>query len=321
MVNYKRILVTGGLGQIGSELSIELQKRYGTENVVITDIKNEIPEIFGNDSIYIQLNVLDYNKIEEIIKKYEIDAIFHLAAILSGKGEENPFLCWEVNMNGNMNIFKAAINNGVKRVFLPSSMAAWGIGIPKENVPQDSILRPTSMYGVTKVAGERLCEYMFLKYNLDCRGLRYPGIISSEALPGGGTTDYAVEIFYEAIKHKKYTSFIDKGTRLPMMYMPDCIKATIMLMEADIDNLTCHGDYNVAAFSFAPEELAEEIKKHIPEFEIEYKPDFRQKIAESWPSSIDDSVARKDWGWSPDYDIASMTKDMIEKLSKRLLNT
>lgn len=318
MVNYKRILVTGGLGQIGSELSLELQNRYGTENVIITDIKNEIPEVFGNNSIYIQLDVLDYAKLEEIIKKYQIDAIFHLAAILSGRGEENPFWCWDVNMNGNMNIFKVAIQHNIKRVFIPSSMAAWGSGIPKENVPQDSVLRPTSMYGVTKVAGERLCEYMFHKYNLDCRGLRYPGIISSEALPGGGTTDYAVEIFYEAIKNKKYTSYIDKGTKLPMMYMPDCIKATIMLMEADINNLTCHGDYNLAAFSFTPEEIAEEIKKIIPEFQIDYKPDFRQKIAESWPSSIDDSVARRDWGWSPDYDIATMTKDMIEKLSIRL---
>jgi len=318
MVNYKKILVTGGLGQIGSELSLELQNRYGADNVIITDIKNEIPEVFGQDSIYLKLDVLDYAKLTDTIKKYKIDAIFHLAAILSGRGEEDPFHCWNVNMNGNINIFKAAIEFKIKRVFIPSSMAAWGIGIPKENVPQDSVLRPTSMYGVTKVAGERLCEYMFHKYNLDCRGLRYPGIISSEALPGGGTTDYAVEIFYEAIKHKKYTSYIDKGTKLPMMYMPDCIKATIMLMEADVEKLTCHGDYNLAAFSFAPEEIAAEIKKIIPEFEIDYKPDFRQKIAESWPASIDDSVARRDWGWSPDYDIATMTKDMIEKLTKKL---
>lgn len=316
--SIKKILVTGGIGQIGTELSIELRKKYGTENVFITDIRNEVPSVIKDEGHYDKLNVMNYEELKDFTQKREINTIYHLAAILSGKGEENPFLCWDVNTQGSINVLKVAIEQKVERVFNPSSMAAWGLGIPKENVPQESILRPTSMYGVTKVAGERLCEYMFYKYGLDCRGLRYPGIISSEALPGGGTTDYAVEIFYEAIKNKHYTSFIDQGTILPMMYMPDCIKATIDLMEADLSRLRYHGDYNVSAFSFAPEDIANEIKKIIPEFTIDYKPDHRQKIAESWPQSIDDTAAREDWDWKPAYDIPNMTKDMIEKLSVKL---
>lgn len=317
--DYKKILVTGGIGQIGTELAVALRKRYGTDNVFISDIRDDAPAVITEDGYYDKLNVLNYEEISEFVKKREIDAIFHLAAILSGKGEENPFLCWDVNINGSMNIFRIAIEQKVKRVFVPSSMAAWGLGIPKENVPQESITRPTSMYGVTKVAGERLSEYLFLKYGLDSRGLRYPGIISSEALPGGGTTDYAVEIFYEAIKNKKYTSFLNLGTKLPMMYMPDCVKATIDLMEADLSRLRFHGDYNVAAFSFAPEELADEIKRIIPEFTIDYKPDFRQQIADSWPGSIDDTPAKEDWDWKPDYDIRTMVKDMIQKLTPKLV--
>ncbi len=317
MNKFKKILVTGGLGQIGTELSLELINIYGSENVVITDIRDSLPEKLQDKALYTKLNVLNYEELNNLIKYHNIDAIYHLAAILSGKGEENPFACWDINMNGSMNVFKTSIENNVKRIFIPSSMAAWGLGIPKQDVPQDSITRPTSIYGVTKVAGERLCEYMFHKYNLDCRGIRYPGIISSETLPGGGTTDYAVEIFYEAIKNNHYTSFIDKGTVLPMMYMPDCIKATINLMDADVNKLTHHGDYNVAAFSFAPEDLAREIANVLPAFTIDYKPDFRQAIADSWPQTIDDSCAREDWNWTPEYDITSMTKDMIAKLSER----
>jgi nucleoside-diphosphate-sugar epimerase len=317
-MNTKRILVSGGIGQIGTELSVELRKKYGADNVFITDIKEDVPAIIKEGGHYNKLNVMNYDEVSNFVKKNGINTIYHLAAILSGKGEENPFLCWDVNMNGSMNVFKVAIENKVKQIFLPSSMAAWGLGIPKENVPQESIMRPTSMYGVTKVAGERLGEYFFYKYGLDTRGLRYPGIISSEALPGGGTTDYAVEIFYEAIKNKHYTSYINKGTLLPMMYMPDCIKATIDLMEADVKTLRYHGDYNVAAFSFAPEDIAAEIKKVIPEFTIDYKPDFRQQIAESWPASIDDTAARQDWNWKPNFDITAMTVDMIDKLSKKI---
>jgi nucleoside-diphosphate-sugar epimerase len=262
---------------------------------------------------------MNFSEMSEFIKKRGINEIYHLAAILSGKGEENPFLCWDVNINGSMNVFKIAIEQKINKVFVPSSMAAWGLGIPRENVAQESIMRPTSMYGVTKVAGERLSEYLFLKYGLDSRGLRYPGIISSEALPGGGTTDYAVEIFYDAIKTKRYTSFLKEGTKLPMMYMPDCVKATIDVMEADVSRLRFHGDYNVAAFSFAPEDLAAEIKRIIPEFTIDYKPDFRQQIADSWPGSIDDTPAREDWDWKPEYDFRTMVEDMIQKLTPRLV--
>lgn len=315
----KKILVTGGIGQIGTELAVALRNRYGTDNVFITDIRDDAPAVITEGGHYDKLNVMNYAEMSEFIKKRGINEVYHLAAILSGKGEENPFLCWDININGSMNVFKIAIEQKIGKVFVPSSMAAWGLGIPKENVQQESIMRPTSMYGVTKVAGERLSEYLFLKYGLDSRGLRYPGIISSEALPGGGTTDYAVEIFYDAIKTKHYTSFLKEGTKLPMMYMPDCVKATLDLMEADVSRLRFHGDYNVAAFSFAPEELAAEIKRIISDFTIDYKPDFRQQIADSWPGSIDDTPAREDWDWKPEYDVRTMVEDMIKKLKPRLV--
>jgi nucleoside-diphosphate-sugar epimerase len=315
----KKILVTGGIGQIGTDLAVALRNRYGTDNVFITDIRDDAPAVITEGGHYDKLNVMNFSEMSEFIKKRGINEIYHLAAILSGKGEENPFLCWDVNINGSMNVFKIAIEQKINKVFVPSSMAAWGLGIPRENVAQESIMRPTSMYGVTKVAGERLSEYLFLKYGLDSRGLRYPGIISSEALPGGGTTDYAVEIFYDAIKTKRYTSFLKEGTKLPMMYMPDCVKATIDVMEADVSRLRFHGDYNVAAFSFAPEDLAAEIKRIIPEFTIDYKPDFRQQIADSWPGSIDDTPAREDWDWKPEYDFRTMVEDMIQKLTPRLV--
>jgi nucleoside-diphosphate-sugar epimerase len=315
----KKILVTGGIGQIGTDLAVALRNRYGTDNVFITDIRDDAPAVITEGGHYDKLNVMNFSEMSEFIKKRGINEIYHLAAILSGKGEENPFLCWDVNINGSMNVFKIAIEQKINKVFVPSSMAAWGLGIPRENVAQESIMRPTSMYGVTKVAGERLSEYLFLKYGLDSRGLRYPGIISSEALPGGGTTDYAVEIFYDAIKTKRYTSFLKERTKLPMMYMPDCVKATIDVMEADVSRLRFHGDYNVAAFSFAPEDLAAEIKRIIPEFTIDYKPDFRQQIADSWPGSIDDTPAREDWDWKPEYDFRTMVEDMIQKLTPRLV--
>jgi nucleoside-diphosphate-sugar epimerase len=240
-----------------------------------------------------------------------------MAAILSAAGEKNPQLCWNVNINGLYNIFDLAIEYDMARVFVPSSIAVFGSQTPRINTPQDTILKPTTMYGVSKVAGELLGDYYFKKFNIDVRGLRYPGIISSETLPGGGTTDYAVEIFYEAIKNSKYTCFVKEDTILPMMYIPDCIKASIDLMDADISKLKHHSDFNIAAMSFSVGELTKEIMKHIPEFVCKYNPDFRQDIADSWPQSIDDSIARKEWGWKPSYDIPEMTRDMIEKLSKR----
>ncbi len=311
----KKILITGALGQIGSELTLALRKKYGAENVIASDIRPNPPKEFEEQGPYAVIDVTKQESIRQTMLKYDIDTVFHLAAILSAVGERDPHLAWNVNMNGTMNVLDLSVRYELSRVVIPSSIAVWGKYAPQINTPQESVLKPTSMYGITKVAGELLCDYYVQKYGLDCRGLRYPGIISSETLPGGGTTDYAVEIFYEAVKNKKYNCFLRDDTELPMMYMPDCIKATIDLAEANYDNLKHHSDFNLAAMSFDPNTLAEEIKKHIPEFDITYNPDYRQAIADSWPKSIDDSSAREEWGWSPNYDIASMTKDMLEKLT------
>jgi len=263
------------------------------------------------------VDTTEKENIVKVVKKYDIDTIYHLAAVLSAVGEENPQQAWHVNMGGLYNILEVAREYNVVRVFWPSSIAVFGPNASRVETPQDAVLIPKTMYGVTKVAGELLCNYYFIRFGLDVRSVRYPGIISSETPPGGGTTDYAVEIFYEAIKKKRYTCFVRRDTVLPMMYMPDCIKATIDLMEAEPSRIKYHTSYNVAAMSFSAGELAAEIKKHVPDFKCEYKPDFRQKIADSWPKSIDDSVARRDWGWNPSYDLAAMTKDMIEKLTKK----
>ncbi len=312
----KRILVTGSYGQIGTELVGELRKRYGGENVIATGRKKP-PEILTRDGPYYRLDILDENQLHTMLVDYDIDIIIHNASVLSAVGEKNPQLAYRTNVQGTYNVMEAVRILGLEQALVPSSIAAFGPSTPRDNTPNDVIMRPTSMYGVTKVFVELFGEYYNLRYGVNFRSLRYPGVISSEALPGGGTTDYAVEIFYEALKNKKYTCFLGPDTRLPMMYMPDCIKSTIDLMEAD-DSRLKHRTFNVTAFSFTPAELAEEIKKHIPEFEIAYEPDFRQKIAESWPMSIDDSVAREEWDWKPDYDLAGMVKDMLEKLSKRL---
>lgn len=309
----KKILITGALGQIGSELTVALRKKYGTENVIASDIRHSASKAAEEGPFY-TIDVTNPETIRPVIIKHDIDTIFHMAAILSATGEKDPHLCWNVNMNGSINILDLSVKYGMKRVIIPSSIAVWGKGVPRENTPQESVLKPTSMYGITKVAGELLCDYYVAKYGLDCRGLRYPGIISSETLPGGGTTDYAVEIFYEAVKKNYYNCFLAENTVLPMMYMPDCIKATIDLAEADFGNLLHHSDFNVASMSFDPKTLASEIKKHLPDFKIDYNPDSRQKIADSWPQSIDDSSARQEWGWTPDYDLQSMTRDMIGNL-------
>lgn len=313
----KNILVTGAVGQIGSELTMTLRKRYGNDNVVACGRKTKPSEELLNSGPFEYIDITKQETVERVVKKYDIDTIYNMAAILSAVGEEKPLLCWDVNINGLYNILEIARKYEMTRVFVPSSIAVFGPEAPKVNTPQETVLKPKTMYGVTKVAGELLGDYYFKRFDLDVRGLRYPGIISSKTLPGGGTTDYAVEIFYEAIKHKRYTCFVREDTILPMMYMPDCIKGTIDLMEADIKKLKHHCDFNIASMSFSAGELAAEIKKHIPEFEVEYKPDFRQDIADSWPQSIDDSIARREWGWKPSYDLASMTKDMLEKLQKR----
>ena len=315
--NMKRILVTGATGQIGSELTVELRKKYGGENVIAAGHRRKPSEKLLSTGPFEYVDVTQKDSVEKVVEKYDIDTIYHLAAVLSAVGEQKPQLAWNVNMNGLYNILEVAREHNMIRVFWPSSIAVFGPETPRVKTPQDTVLIPTTMYGVTKVAGELLCNYYFIRFGLDVRCVRYPGIISSETPPGGGTTDYAVEMFYEAIKKKRYTCFVREDTVLPMMYIPDCIKAAIDLMEADPSKIKHHVGYNVTGMSFSAGELAAEIKKHIPEFECEYKPDFRQKIADSWPMSIDDSVAREEWGWKPDYDLASMTKDMIEKLTRR----
>jgi nucleoside-diphosphate-sugar epimerase len=310
------ILVTGATGQIGSELVPELRRIYGTDNVIVGVHKRPPSEDLKEGPTY-EVDVTKKKSIENSVRKYNIDTIYHMAAILSAKGEENPWLAWDVNINGTYNVLEVARHHEMKKVFCPSSIAVFGPETPRDNTPQETVLRPGTMYGVTKVAGELLCDYYFQRFGLDVRGVRYPGIISNKTLPGGGTTDYAVEIFYEAIKNKEYTCFLKPDSTLPMMYMPDCIKATIDLMQAPMEKLKHHSDFNLAAFSVSPEELVAEIKKHMPEFKISYEPDERQKIADSWPKSIDDTAAREEWGWEPEYDLSSMVKDMLKVLGEK----
>lgn len=313
----RRILVTGATGQIGSELVPELRRINGDENVIVGVHRRPPSDDLKESGPNEKIDVTDKESIEEVVDEYNIDTIYHMAAILSAAGEKNPWLAWDVNMNGTYNILEVARERGAMRLFVPSSIAAFGPETPRDNTPQETVLKPRTMYGLTKVAGELLCNYYFERFGLDVRGVRYPGIISYKTPPGGGTTDYAVEIFYEALRNKRYSCFLREDSTLPMMYMPDCIKSTIDLMDADLSRLVHHTDFNLAAISFSPEELAEEIKKHIPEFSISYEPDSRQAIADSWPKSIDDSAARREWDWSPDYDLASMTEDMLKNLRIR----
>ncbi|MFX1358365.1 MAG: NAD-dependent epimerase/dehydratase family protein [Promethearchaeota archaeon] len=313
----RRILVIGAAGQIGSELVPALREKYGNDNVIATGRKTPLPEIIKENGPVIYLDVLDKDAFSKAMYEYEIDTIFHMASILSATGEKMPNTAWDINMNGLINVLEIGRKYEVDRIIWPSSIAAFGPSTPRDNTPNDTLLQPTTMYGITKVAGELLVEYYFKKYRLDTRSMRLPGIISSETLPGGGTTDYAVEIFYEAIKNKHYKCFLREDTVLPMMYMSDCNKSMIDLLEADVSKLKRHV-YNITGMSFSAGELANEIKKHLPEFTIEYEPDFRQEIADSWPRSIDDSLAREEWGWNPSFDLASMTKNMIEILSKRI---
>jgi len=314
----KRILVTGATGQIGSELTLALRNRYGNENVVAAGHKRKPSEELLNSGPFEIIDCGTISTVEKVVKKYKIDAIYHLAAILSAVAEAKPKLAWDVNINGLCNILDVAREHGCA-VFTPSSIGAFGPNTPKDNTPQDTIQRPNTMYGVTKVAGELLCDYYNKKFGVDTRGVRFPGIISYVTLPGGGTTDYSVEIFYEALKHRRYTSYLKPDTYMDMMYMPDAIKAAIDIMEADPKKLLHRNAFNVTAMSFAPENIANEIKRYISDFVVEYNIDpVRQAIADSWPNKMDDSAAREEWGWKPSYDLASMTKDMLEKLSKKL---
>jgi nucleoside-diphosphate-sugar epimerase len=314
----KKILITGCLGQIGSELTHRLRVMYGTENVIATDIRHIEGNPVIEGGIFEILDVMDYEAMLDLCKKYEVDTLMHLAALLSAVGEAKPKFAWDLNMGGLMNALEVSRELNLK-LFIPSSIAAFGPGTPADMTPQDTVQRPTTMYGVTKVSGELLCDYYFTKYGVDVRGVRFPGLISYKTLPGGGTTDYAVDIYYEALKNKKYTSFIGKGTYMDMMYMPDAIEAIIQLMEADPSRLKHRNAFNITAMSFEPEQIAASIKKFIPEFEISYNVDpVRQGIADSWPNSIDASAARKEWDFNPQYDLDRMTKDMLENLSEKL---
>ena len=312
-----RVLVTGATGQIGSELVPLLRNRYGGRNVVAVGHKRKPTEEMLSAGPFEVIDLGEKEQIARAIRKYDIDIIYHLAAVLSATGEQDPQAAWNINMDSLFNVLEACRKNAVKRMFWPSSIGVFGPTSPRLNTPQDTILQPTSMYGVTKVAGELLCSYYAPRYGLDVRSLRYPGIISSETPPGGGTTDYAEEIFHEAISKRRYTCYLREDTMLPMMYMPDCLKAAVDIMEAPASQVKRHDGYNVTAMSFTVGELVGEIRKHIPELRVDYVPDARQKIADSWPMSLDDSMARLDWGWEPSYDLAAMTKDMLEKLSLR----
>jgi nucleoside-diphosphate-sugar epimerase len=313
-----KILVTGALGQIGSELVPYMRKIYGYDNVIATDIRRKEGLAAVEGGPFEILDVQNAGEMAQIAKKYQVDTIIHLAALLSAVAEEKPVLAWEINMGGLFNALEVARELNCS-FFTPSSIGAFGPSTPKDKTPQDTVQRPKTMYGVTKVSGELLCDYYFKRFGLDTRGVRFPGLISYETPPGGGTTDYAVDIFYEAIRHGKYKCFINKGTFMDMMYMPDALKAIITLMEADPSKLLHRNAFNITAMSFEPSMLAEEIKKHIPYFEIQYEVDpVRQCIADSWPNSIDDSAAREEWGFNASYDIASMTEDMISKLKTKL---
>ncbi len=315
----RKILITGALGQIGSELATEMRKIYGTNNVVVSNRRKKEghEELIASGPFEI-IDINDAVSLSTAVDKHKINTIVNLAAVLSAVGEKDPQQCWNVNMNGLYNVLETAREKNCM-VFTPSSIAAFGPSTPKDKTPQDTIQRPATMYGVTKVAGELLCDYYYKKFGVDTRGVRFPGLISHKTLPGGGTTDYAVHIYYEALKNQKYISFIQKGTYMDMMYMPDALNAIIDLIEANPDKLQHRNAFNVTAMSFDPEMLASSIRKFIPEFELSYDVDpIRQEIANSWPNSLDDTAARQEWGWSPKYDMDSMTKDMLQELRIKL---
>lgn len=315
----KKVLVTGCLGQIGSELVLRLREDLGNENVVATDIR--MPEKLEDGELFEILDVMDYEKMRALVEKHQVDTLIHLAALLSAVAEAKPKFAWDLNMVGLVNALEVAREFKLK-FFTPSSIGAFGPNTPKDETPQDTLQRPTTMYGVTKVAGELLCDYYYTKYGVDTRGVRFPGLISYKTLPGGGTTDYAVDIYYSAIKGGKYTCFIDRGTAMDMMYMPDAIEAIVQLMNADPKNLVHRNAFNISAMSFEPEEIKASIKKVFPDFEMDYAVDpVRQSIADSWPNSLDISCAQKEWGFQPRYDLDKMTQDMLTKLQEKLTAT
>lgn len=310
----KTILITGAGGQIGSVLTKTLRDTYGANAVIATDIRST--EL--GDGPFELLDVLNGNRLHELVNRYRVTEIYHLAAILSARGEQNPKIAWDINMDSLFNVLDAAKERKLK-VFFPSSIAAFGPNTPKVNTPQDTITQPTTVYGISKAAGENWCQYYFLKYGLDVRSVRFPGIIGYQSLPGGGTTDYAVDIYHKAVLGEDFTCFLGPGTRLPMLYMDDAIQGVLQLMNAPKDKISVRTSYNLAGVSFTPAEISAEIQKHHPDFKIHYAPDFRQAIADSWPQSIDDQQARQDWNWHPKFDLARMTTDMLSHLQEQYL--
>ena len=311
----EKILVIGASGQIGVELTLALRKIYGNANVVASDLREENDLLKGTGS-YVSLDAMNKEMLHVQVIRQNITQIYLLAAILSATGEKNPNLAWSLNMQSLLNVLDIAKEEKLHKVYWPSSIAVFGPTSPKINCPQQTIIEPSTVYGISKYAGEFWCNYYHNRWGLDVRSIRYPGLISYKSEPGGGTTDYAVAIFHEALEEKKYDCFLKEDTYLPMMYMPDAIKATIEMMEAPESKITVRTSYNISGMSFSPKEIAAEIKKHVPGFEIIYKPDYRQQIADSWPQSIDDSVARKDWGWQEDYDLQKMVADMLNNLGQ-----
>ncbi|HEY0298052.1 MAG TPA: NAD-dependent epimerase/dehydratase family protein [Arachidicoccus sp.] len=315
--NTDKILVIGAGGQIGVELTLALRKKYGNENVIASDLKDENPLLTGTGAFF-HIDVLDKQSVKKIVEQENINQIYLLAAVLSAVGEQKPLLAWDINMQALLNVLEIARELKLKRIFWPSSIAVFGPSSPKQNCPQHTVIEPTTVYGISKYAGESWCNYYFEKYGVDVRSVRYPGIISYKTAPGGGTTDYAIDIFHEALKNRSYDCFLSENTYLPMMYMEDALSATIELMEAPLEKIKSHRAYNLAAISFSPKEIAAEIQKHIPEFTISYTPDFRQAIADSWAQSIDDKEARADWNWQHKYDLTAITEDMLKNLAKEI---
>ena len=309
----KSILILGACGQIGTELTMALRAKYGADNVVASDIRE------GSDALMEQgpfelLDATNYEAIEDVIMHYEIEEVYLMAAMLSATAEKFPMRAWNLNMNSLFNVLNLAKEGKIDKIFWPSSIAVFGPNTPKQDTPQSTIMEPSTVYGISKQSGERWCEYYHKKFGVDVRSIRYPGLISWKTMPGGGTTDYAVEIYHQALQNGTYQCFLSENTQLPMMYMDDAIRATTTIMESEVDSLTVRSSYNLGSMSFTPKQIAQSIKAHIPEFEITYQPDFRQEIADSWPSSIDDEMARTDWGWKPSFDLEATTKSMLENL-------
>ena len=312
-----KILIIGACGQIGTELTAKLRATYGVNNVIASDIRKLNNDVVNN-GIFEVINALDYNQIEHLIEQYQITDVYLMAALLSATAEKNPAFAWDLNMNSLFHVLNLAKAGKIKKIFWPSSIAVFGPTTPRHNTPQYTIMEPSTVYGISKQTGERWCEYYHNQYGVDVRSIRYPGLISWSTEAGGGTTDYAVDIYHKAITDGKFTSFLSENTELPMMYMDDAIKATISIMQAPIEQIKIRSSYNLAAMSFTPKQIGEEIKKHYPNLELSYEPDFRQKIADSWPASIDDTSAREDWNWTNDFELQNMTIDMFQNLNEHI---